>query len=655
MALTESLHNAHQQGKILSDTLSILTDWLDQNFLPEWALQSLQELVDSENWDEINNRFYKNITFGTGGMRGRTISYTVTDSEKGNPGEQGTPEHAALGSAMLNDFNIIRATIAQFRYTRQFLVDAGRDFEIPGLVIAHDVRHYSRYFCELCASTWSKLGGNAYIFEGPRSTPQLSYSVRFLKAHSGVVITASHNPYHDNGFKAYFEDGGQVVSPHAEGIVSEFGKVALSDLPAYLDIDLSRVVVLAESADKAYFKSIKNSLIEGDLIASHTPKLVFTPIHGTGAIATLPVLKELGLESEVVDEQMIMDPNFSTVKSPNPENAEALSMAIEKAKTVDADLLIGTDPDCDRMAIAVKNSTGEYVLLSGNMIGSILAEYRISQFKKQGLIPEGGSEHAALIKTFVTTPLQQKIAEQNGLKLINTLTGFKWIGEKLNNYQKTLRDAVLETSGITIDYDRLPLNTKRELLMKHSTFYVFGGEESYGYLCDDSVRDKDGNAASVALVELAAYLKSQSSSILEYLYSIYLKYGLYLETLGNVYLEGASGAEKIKKILTTYRESPPTEIDGVKVSKMTDFGVDEIYDADGKRIPRQDFYLLELENGYSYAVRGSGTEPKIKFYVFGTGEAQSREGLEAAIEQTKAAIEKFREAIEKEALSRIED
>ena len=652
MNLKEAISKAHGNGQLLDSTCQHILEWLDADFLPEWALQSLEELVSSHNWDELNNRFYQYITFGTGGMRGRTISYRVTRSERGGAGEKETPAHAALGSNLLNDFNIIRACIGLFRYTQNYLQSSGRSYEIPSLVIAHDVRHYSRYFCELCASTWSKLGGNAFIYDGPRSTPQLSFSVRFLGAHCGIVITASHNPYHDNGFKAYFEDGAQVVSPHAEGIVDEFKQVALQELPPFLALDLSRVITLGKELDAAYQSSTRSSLIDLDIIGQQKPKLVFTPIHGTGAIASLPILKAAGLDPVVVDAQMVQDSNFSTVKSPNPENAEALSLAVAKAKEVGADLLIGTDPDCDRMAVAARDCNGEYEILSGNQTGSLLAAYRVEQFKAKGILPAEGSPNAAIIKTFVTSPLQEKIGLENGLKVINTLTGFKWIGEKLADWEKILDDAMLK-EGIALDYDRMPVAKKRELLLKHSTWYVFGGEESFGYLCDDSVRDKDGNAATLAVLEVAAWLKSRGKTILQYLDEIYIRYGFYMETLGNVYLEGAAGAQQIKNILSSYRSHAPKSIGGVGVTSMTDFGRDEIFDADGKRIPPQDFYLIKLDNGYQYAVRGSGTEPKIKFYVFASEPVATANELAAVKAKTIVEIERIKDAIVQDAMTRI--
>jgi len=396
MQIQKSIQSAHQNGQLLDSTFEILSEWLDKSFLPEWAMQSLQELVDGEKWEELDNRFYQYITFGTGGMRGRTISHQTTTAEKGTPGPKGTPEHAAVGSNLLNDFNLIRASIGLFRYTQRYLRENGRGHEIPSLVIAHDVRHYSRYFCELCASTWSKLGGNAFVFEGARSTPQLSFSVRYLGAHAGVVITASHNPYHDNGFKAYFEDGGQVVSPHAEGIVDAFKEVGLDDLLNYLEVNLDRVVTLTPELDEAYLKTAAKSLIDTEVIREQQPKVVFTAIHGTGSVASVPLLKAAGVEPILVDEQEVQDPNFSTVKSPNPENAEALSMAIAKAKAVDADVLVGTDPDCDRMAMAVRDGKRDYAILTGNMTGSLLAAYRIERRFVQDLVAAALDDAGAL-------------------------------------------------------------------------------------------------------------------------------------------------------------------------------------------------------------------------------------------------------------------
>jgi len=651
MSINTAIQEAADAGKLIPASAEKLSTWLSNPSLPNWAIESLEELVSKGEWGELNDRFFQNLAFGTGGMRGRTIGRVATSQELGSGGSD-NPDHAAIGANALNDINVVRATMGLFRYTQGFLASEKRDYEVPKLVIAHDVRFFSRHFCELAASVWSQMGGVAYIFDGPRSTPQLSFSVRFLGAHTGIVITASHNPYHDNGYKVYFEDGAQTVSPQAEGIVAEVNQVSLDETGAFLEKDLSRVVTLSESADSAYLDVLEGSVLDKDILRRNQPKIVFTPIHGTGGVSTVPLLKRLGLDVSVVPEQAVMDSRFHTVKSPNPENAEALSMAIAQAKKEGADLVVATDPDADRMAVAVRDPDGEMVLLTGNMIGSILAEFRIQQMKKTGLLPEEGTESATLIKTFVTTPLQERIGHGHGLKVINTLTGFKWIGAKLRQYQRNLDKKLRETEGIVLTYDKTDYKTRARLLLEHSTFYVFGGEESYGYLANDLIRDKDANAAVLMFCELLASLMEEGKTVLEYLDEIYLTHGYHLERLGNVYYEGATGAAKIANILKSYREDPPKEMNGIAVEKFTDFGTDTIIDADGDTIPSQDFYFVSLANGHSYAVRGSGTEPKIKFYVFGRQEVTSPEELPQVKESLEADLKALREAIETDASER---
>lgn len=651
MNIQTAIPEAVDAGNLLATSAENLNTWLASPSLPDWAKKSLEELVSQGQWEELNDRFFQNLAFGTGGMRGRTVGRVATSLELGTGGPD-DPEHAAIGSNVLNDINVTRATIGLFRYTKNFLLSAGRDYEVPKLVIAHDVRFFSRHFCELASSVWNQLGGQAYIFDGPRSTPQLSFSVRFLGAHTGIVITASHNPSHDNGYKVYFEDGAQIVSPHAEGIIQEVGKVSLDETGEYLVKDLARVVTLGESADSAYLDVLEESVLDPDILRRNQPKVVFTSIHGTGRVASVPLLKRLGLEVSEVPEQAVFDSRFPTVQSPNPENAEALSMAIAQAKSEGADLVAATDPDADRMAVAVRDENGEMQLLTGNMIGSILAEFRITQMKKAGILPAEGTQNAALIKTFVTTPLQERIGHGHGLKVINTLTGFKWIGAKLRQYQEILDERLQDTQGIVLSYDKTDYQTRARLLLEHSTFYVFGGEESYGYLANDLIRDKDANAAVLMFCELMASLKEEGKTVLEYLEAIYLKHGYHLERLGNVYYEGASGAAKIANILQSYRENPPKEMNGVSVQSFTDFGKQTIKDADGDVIPRQDFYFVSLSNGHSYAVRGSGTEPKIKFYVFGRQEVETKEALPKVKESLEAELQALRQAIETDAAKR---
>jgi phosphoglucomutase len=645
MSIIKKIEAAGAAGSLLESTVVNLKQWASADFLPNWAGASIVELVENGEWDELNDRFYQNLAFGTGGIRGRTIGNVPASAETGTLSAIGSPEHAAVGSNVLNDFNLVRATIGLFRYVEQYLKDSG-SYDLPRFVIAHDVRHFSRHFCELAASTWCKLGGQALIFEGPRSTPQLSFAVRQNKATCGAVITASHNPSHDNGFKVYFDDGAQVVSPHAEGIVDLVNLVELSEVPAFLDVDLAPVISLGAKDDAAYLDVLKEMVIDSEVMEKQAPRIVFSPIHGTGAISSVPALKELGVEVIEVPEQMVQDPRFPTVKSPNPENAEALAMAIAKANEVGADVVLATDPDADRMGVAVRDRSGEMVLLTGNQIGTIMAEYRISVLKDAEVIPEDGGDNTVLIKTFVTSPMQEAVADWHGLKTINTLTGFKWIGAKLAGYEAQMKAKLMEEEGTAVDYDACDIWTRADLLLDYSTYFVFGGEESYGYLASDKVRDKDANAAVVMFCEVAAYLKAQEMTFPEFLDSLYLQHGYYEEKTINIYYEGAAGSQKIKNILESYRSDAPKTFGDVSVSGFTDFGKDEIIDADGDKIPPQDFYFLELSNGYSFAVRGSGTEPKIKFYVFGRSDVLDPEDLikvkvEAAVEMQRvlAAIE----------------
>ena len=626
MSIIEKIEAAGTAGSLLESTVVNLKQWVSADFLPEWAGASISELVENGEWDELNDRFYQNLAFGTGGIRGRTIGRVPAAAETGTLSETGSPEHAAVGSNVLNDFNLVRATIGLFRYTKQYLKESG-SYDLPRFVIAHDVRHFSRHFCELAASTWCKLGGQALIFEGPRSTPQLSFAVRQNNATCGAVITASHNPPHDNGFKVYFDDGAQVVSPHAEGIVDLVNLVELSAVPAFLNIDLEPVISLGAADDAAYLELLKEMVIDHEVMQEEAPQIVFSPIHGTGAISSVPALKALGVKVIEVPEQMVQDARFPTVKSPNPENAEALAMAIAKAEEVGADVVVATDPDADRMGVAVRDRSGEMVLLTGNQIGTIMAEYRISVLKDAEVIPEDGGENAVLIKTFVTSPMQEAVADWHGLKTINTLTGFKWIGEKLAGYEAQMKARLLEEEGTAVDYDACDIWTRADLLLDYSTYFVFGGEESYGYLATDKLRDKDANAAVIMFCEVAAYLKAQEMTFPEFLDSLYLQHGYYEEKTININYEGAAGSQKIKNILESYRSAAPKAFGDVKVSGFTDFGEDEIIDADGQKIPPQDFYFLELSNGYSFAVRGSGTEPKIKFYVFGRSDVLDPEDL----------------------------
>ena len=652
MTVLEKIRAAGQAGQLLPSAVENLTVWLDAD-LPSWAAASIDELAAAGAWSELNDRFYRYLEFGTGGMRGRTIGVVTTSTETGQLELEGTPEHPAIGSNMMNDFTVVRATIGLYRYVHGYLATNGR-YDAPKLVIAHDVRHFSRHFCELAASTWSRLGGVAFIFDAPRSTPQLSFSVRWLKAHCGVVITASHNPPHDNGFKAYFEDGAQVVAPHDQGIIDEVNAVPLAELGAFLAVDLARVITLGRPADDAYLTVAAQAALDPAIFKRAKFKVVFTNIHGTGGIASVPLLAHAGVSVTEVIEQVAFDPRFPTVKSPNPENAEALTLAVALAEQNGAELVLATDPDGDRMGCAVRNREGRMVLLTGNQIGALLADYRLAKTKELGWIPREGSPHAAIIKTFVTTPLQDAIGHSHGVKVINTLTGFKWIAAKMRGYEQHLKDVLLVQEGLAIDYDGLPLATRARLHGRLGTFYVFGTEESYGYLPNDFVRDKDANAACLMCAELCAWVKSRGLTVPEQLDALYVQHGYFLEGVINIYYEGAPGAAKIRRILDSYRTNPPAAFGDVRVVKFEDFGRQVIKDADGEVIPKQDLYVVTLANGYTYAGRGSGTEPKMKFYIFAQAKVAGAAELPAVKARVKDELARLKALIEADAKARAE-
>ncbi len=651
MSIIDKVTSAGAAGDLLESTVENMTTWLAAD-LPEWVEQSVAELVEQGAWDELNDRFYRYLAFGTGGMRGRTIGRVVTRVEQGEPGPWGTPAYAAAGCNVLNDFTVVRATIGLYRYVSGFL-KAQERVEVPTIVIAHDVRHFSRHFCELAASTWVRLGGDAFIFDGPRSTPQLSFSVRWLGANCGVVITASHNPPHDNGFKAYFEDGAQVVPPHDAGIVDQVNAVPLNELSAFLQVSPDRVVTLGRQADDAYLAAAAESAIDERVFEKVELGVGFTNIHGVGGVASVPLLAHVGCRVCEVPSQAEFDPRFPTVKSPNPENAEALELAIQLADEKGLDVIMGTDPDGDRMGCAVRGTDGKMHLLTGNQIGSLLADYRLGKYKELGWIPAEGSDRVALVKTFVSTPLQDAIGRAHGVKVINTLTGFKWIAAKMRGYEEKLTAAML-AEGIGLDYDGTPFEARAKLLQQHSTFYAFGSEESYGYLPNDFVRDKDGNAACLMFAEFCAAVKASGETVLDRLDALYRQHGYFTEGTINLYYEGPTGAEKIKRILSTYRSRPPTEFAGVAVSEFQDFGVQDICDADDELIPKQDLYVVSLANGYSFAARGSGTEPKMKFYVFANAPVGESEDLAAVKTAVAAELERIKSAIEADAQARAE-
>jgi phosphoglucomutase len=589
---------------ILPSTAENLIAYLQLPDLSPIETASITELLQNNAFDELNNRFYKHLAFGTGGIRGRTIAHTVTQAELGTHTTPNPPEHPATGTAVINTRNIRRAALGLGEYLRKTFPQA-RPIKV---VIAHDTRHFSPLLARASAQALSTIGIHAYIFPEDRSTPQLSFTIRDLQAHAGIVISASHNPPHDNGFKCYFADGGQIVEPHATAIIREVNAIAAGAASAPLPQPAS-INTLSPQLDQAYIQALHEVILDSSLIQNHARSLAltYTPLHGTGARIIPTLLSSLGFNLHTVAEQMRPDGQFSTVTSPNPENPEALTIAIAQAQHNGSSIVIATDPDCDRMGVAIRDRAGNFQTLTGNQIGSILAHYRAQTLTRQGILTPQNAHRAAIIKTFVTTDLQAAIAAHFGLKLINTLTGFKYIGEKLNDYEKA--------SGLT-DYSQQPLQRRRDALLQNSTYFVFGGEESYGYSGGDYVRDKDANAAALMIAEAALYGQSQGMNLLEYLDQIYLQFGYYTEKLGTLTFEGATGAATIARLLASYRENPPKQLRGLAVAQIQDFERDTFHDADGKLIPKEMLLIYTLSDGSKMAVRGSGTEPKIKFYFF---------------------------------------
>ncbi|OLE10266.1 MAG: phosphomannomutase, partial [Verrucomicrobia bacterium 13_1_20CM_3_54_17] len=508
----------------------------------------------------------------------------------------------------MNFFNISRATQGLVAY----LHDWNRSAKIstkPKFVIAYDPRFFSKEFAELAAKVASENGCNAFIFGSPRSVPELSFAVRYLTASSGVMITASHNPPYDNGYKVYFSDGAQVIEPHANEIIAKVNAIASE---AYTPLPKDRqgkVEMIGTDIDEAYMRRLGTLVLDPTVIReAKSLKIVYTPLHGTGGVIIEPMLKRLGFNLEVVPEQDHFDGRFPTVKSPNPENAEALTMAIDLAEKEDADVVVATDPDCDRMGAAVRASDGKMKLLTGNQIGSILAWYRTRTLFEKGVLNKHNASRGVIIKTFVTTDLQKAIAEHYGLRCVETLTGFKYIGAKLGKYERAIPDHQ--------NYVDLSEEETRKLRLEHSSFYVFGGEESYGYSGADFVRDKDGNGAVIMFCEVAAYAKAHGNTIDELLDNIYSEFGYFAEKNGSLVFEGAEGAIKIARLINSYATDPFPEVLGSKVTSVRNFESDKIEDIESDKIPKEKMLMFELEDGTRIAVRPSGTEPKIKYYLF---------------------------------------
>lgn len=637
--LTSSLQAAVDDGKLLADAKTNIES-LIAGSTGDVAAKAVAELVEKGEWQELNDRFFKTLAFGTGGLRGRTIGRVVTEVEQGAGGPNDRPEHPCVGTATMNFFNVGRAVRGLIEHAKE--VVEGRK---PKLVFAHDTRHFSRDFAEFCAKVCADHGCDAYLFEGPRSTPQLSFAIRELRADAGVVLTASHNPSHDNGFKAYFDDGAQIVEPDASKIIARVNAIDSEHYEPVPAGERGSVIPLGAEMDAKYTERLKTLLLQPSLLEATSTKVVFTNLHGTGGHINVPMLKSFGFDVLTVPEQDEQDGRFPTVASPNPENGPALQMGIDLAEQEGAQIVIGTDPDADRMGVVVRNIEGKMQLLTGNQIGSLMAWYRLKTCFELGWITQANRSRAVLIKTLVTTELQRSIADAFGVGVVDTLTGFKYISGKLRKYEQAIP---ADKKG---DYRSLSEEETRKLRLEYSRFFVFGGEESYGYLGSDSVRDKDANGATLMFAEVAAYAGSIGKTLPELLDDIYTEYGYFLEIGKAMVMEGADGAAKIAALAASFADNPPSEVDGSAVLRVQNFAKDDIYDQEGDLLPKEKMLFVDLEDGRRFAVRPSGTEPKIKFYLF--GKSPAGDDLVATKDKVRAGLESMWAWLEADAANRV--
>ncbi|MEF7438687.1 phospho-sugar mutase [Paenibacillus lautus] len=525
--------------------------WLNSQVIDEASKNELRAIAHNES--EIADRFYKELEFGTGGLRGVI----------------------GAGSNRINIYTVGKATQGLAAVLKQ-------EHDTPSAVIAYDSRHFSPEFALEAALVLAGNGVKAYVFETLRPTPELSYAVRHLNAEAGIVITASHNPPEYNGYKVYGPDGGQITPDTAAKVIQAIGHVASFEDIRKLDRAEAEgsglLVWIGQEIDDLYTLAVAGVSQNPGIIpeASSNYRIVFTPLHGTGNVPVRAVLRHLGFQHvDVVPEQELPDADFSTVQSPNPEEHAAFEIAIAQAKANAADLILGTDPDADRMGAVVQDDQGQYFILSGNQSGAIMVHYLLESMKNKGILPENG----AIIKTIVTSEMGAAIAAAYGMTVFNTLTGFKYIGEKMTQFEKT---GAFE--------------------------FIFGYEESYGYLAGGYARDKDAVAAAMLIAEAGAYYKAQGKTLYEVLQELYRTYGYFAEKLETRTLKGIQGVQLIAGIMSAWRESAPSEVSGIKLSETEDFSLG-LYG-----LPRENVLKFHLADGSWFCLRPSGTEPKIKLY-----------------------------------------
>lgn len=539
--------------------------WLSYAQLDAELKEQLENMKQDEK--KIEDSFYKNLEFGTGGMRGEL----------------------GAGTNRLNVYTVRKAT----KGLASFIEKLGEEAKKRGVVVAYDSRHKSPEFAMEVAATLGARGITTYVFESLRPTPVLSFAVRHLHTVSGIVLTASHNPPEYNGYKVYGEDGGQLPPKEADELISYVNAVEDELTVEVADVEQLKtdglLHIIGQEVDDAYAAELNNVIINKEMVekVGKDLKIVFTPLHGTSNISVRRGLKEVGFtDVTVVKEQELPDPNFSTVKSPNPEEHAAFEYAIRDGEKVGADVLIATDPDADRLGVAVRNHNGEFQVLTGNQTGALMLDYLLSQKKENGTLPENG----VVLKTIVTSEIGRTIAKAYGLDTIDTLTGFKFIGEKIRQY---------EESG---QYE-----------------FQFGYEESYGYLIRPFCRDKDAVQSVLFACEVAAYYKSQGKTLYDGLLEVFEKYGFFREDLVSLTLKGKDGAEKIQEMMAKFRENPPKEVAGLTVVAVEDYKASVVTSLqDGHKeeihLPKSNVLKYQLEDGSWFCLRPSGTEPKIKFY-----------------------------------------
>lgn len=612
MSLEATLTSAAAAGKILESTHQNILALLAASSEPVYKA-SIEELAAAEQWDELNDRFFQALKFGTGGLRGRTIGKIVTKAERGQAPADQRPDHPCVGTNAMNFYNVARATRGLVAYIKAYREKAGLGGK-PTVVFSHDTRHFSPEFAKRCAQIAMDHGADVYLFDGCRATPEMSFAVRQLRTDAGVMLTASHNPAHDNGYKVNFSDGAGIVEPHAKGIITEVNAIKDESYTPLPEAQRGKLTMLGEDMDAQYLERVETMMLQPQLLqqeAAKKLKIVYTALHGAGGVLVPVILKKLGFNFFTVPEQDVRDGRFPTVKSPNPENAPALKMAVDLADKEGADIVIGTDPDCDRMGVGVRDASGKMQLLTGNQTGSLMGWYRLKTMFDLGILTESNKKNAVFLKTFVTSPMQDAIAARFGVACVNTLTGFKWISAKLNKYENAL------PADIRAKYRDLSATESRSLRLQHGTFLVFGGEESYGYMGDDFSRDKDGNGAVVMFAELAAYAASKGLTVAGLLDEVYCDIGFFMERNESVVFEGAAGAAQIQKLADSYGANPPKEVDGSAVTRVRDFRKTGIIDEEGDPVSTEKMLFVDLADGRSFAVRPSGTEPKIKYYMFG--------------------------------------